>query len=52
MTREKPKLKLNTTNLEVIEQQEESGKFRPTWHHAAVACGGAAMRLTAMRVAE
>jgi hypothetical protein len=42
---------LNTTNLEVIEQKEESGKFRQTWHHAAVARGGAAMRLTAMRVA-
>ena len=43
---------LNTINLEAIEQQEESGKFRLTWHHAAVARGGAAMRLAAMRVAE
>jgi len=38
-------------DLEVIEPQEESGKFRPTWHHAGVARGGAALRLTATRVA-
>jgi hypothetical protein len=45
------RLMLNTKNLEVTDQQEESGKFKLAWHHAAVARGAAA-RLVAMEAVE
>jgi hypothetical protein len=35
------RLKLNTTNLEPIELERESGKFKGAWHHAAAVLGGA-----------
>jgi hypothetical protein len=40
--RERFRLKLNTTNLEPIELERESGKFKGAWHHAAAVLGGAA----------
>jgi hypothetical protein len=39
------KLKLDTTNLELIDWKRESGKFRGAWHHAAGVRGVAAMAL-------
>src|SRR5271165_1167460 len=40
-------LEFDTAFLEVIDRKEESGKFSPTWHHAAGDRGGTATRLAA-----
>jgi len=38
-------LEFDTAFLEVIDRKEESGKFSPTWHHAAGDRGVTATRL-------